>query len=71
MLWLTVIDDLRVEIMLTLPDLVPCDFYLFPEVKRKLREQIFASVDDFNNSVMDVLNLLYNNGFKTVFRKWI
>lgn len=68
------IEELGVEIMVHppySPDLAPCDFHLFPEVKKELRGRRFESDLELNNAVMGILNRLSKNGFSEVYDKWI
>ena len=52
------------------PDLAPNDFFLFPNVKNKLRGQRFSSaeeaVDAFKNHVLEV----FEAEWKKCFDKW-
>jgi len=53
------------------PDLAPCDFYLFPQIKNKLRGQRFSSpdaaVDAYKNAVFEVTSAEWNKCFQTWF----
>ncbi len=37
------------------PDLAPCDFFLFPYMKKKLRGQCFRNLDTLKEAVMNLL----------------
>jgi histone-lysine N-methyltransferase SETMAR len=41
-----------------LPDLAPCNFYLFPEIKSVLKGTHFLSVEDVKANTMEILNSL-------------
>ena len=53
------------------PDLSPCDFYIFNELKRPLRGIHFQSPDEMFNAVTRRLAELSEGGFRHVFRDWI
>jgi len=50
------------------PDLAPCDFYLFPKIKKKLRGRVFNKNEEIINAVNDELLKLQKAELKTVFQ---
>ena len=67
------IDELEVEILAHpaySPDLAPCDFFLFPELKKRIRGHHFQSSEEVNNAVMGILKTLSEEGFLKVFEMW-
>jgi hypothetical protein len=51
------------------PDLAPCDFWLFPELKNALKGQIFAHIPDIQRNVT-LLRGISENDFQDCFRQW-
>ena len=45
------------------PDLAPCDFYLFPKLKSKLKGHHFGTMENIQKIVTDELNTLTVNDF--------
>ncbi|GFX27042.1 histone-lysine N-methyltransferase SETMAR [Trichonephila clavipes] len=52
------------------PDLTPCDFWLFPQLKEPLRGKRFASNKACVKAAEAVLKKLSQNGLLHVFKKW-
>lgn len=52
------------------PDLAPCDFFLFPEVKKQLRGQRFESQEDAVREFVRAVNDVTKETYSDVFRKW-
>jgi [histone H3]-lysine36 N-dimethyltransferase SETMAR len=52
------------------PDLAPCDFFLFPELKKHLRGVRFQSDNEVNNAVSGALKVISKDGFWNVFEAW-
>lgn len=53
------------------PDLAPCDFFLFPKLKEKLRGKKFEKEKQLDWAVCRILKDLSKNGFLDVFRQWL
>jgi transposase len=53
-----------------LPDLAPCDFALFPKLKRKLKGRHFETVCDIQMELQAVLNSITENDFHGAFEAW-
>lgn len=53
------------------PDLAPCDFWLFPKIKKNLRGKVFDSNEDIINAVNAELAKLKKQDFEECFAKWI
>ena len=52
------------------PDLAPCDFYLFPELKSKLKGHHFGKMESTQKIVTDELNTLTENDFQYCYDQW-
>jgi histone-lysine N-methyltransferase SETMAR len=52
------------------PDLAPCDFFLFPITKDKLRGQRFQSCEDAVDAFINVLNDISKEEWKNCFQQW-
>jgi histone-lysine N-methyltransferase SETMAR len=52
------------------PDLAPCDFYLFPKLKSKLKGHHFGTMENIQKIVTDKLNTLTENDFQYCYDKW-
>jgi hypothetical protein len=53
------------------PDLAPCDFFLFSEMKQAFVMQHFATIDDLLMSVEAFLRGLSADFLQAVFQEWI
>ncbi len=51
------------------PDLVPCDFFLFPKLKRKLRGRRFQNLDQLKTEVETILDSFTDEDFKYCFHQ--
>ena len=52
------------------PDLGPCDFFLFSNLKKHLRGRRFQSTEAVVKAAEVVLKDLSKNGFQPVFANW-
>ena len=52
------------------PDLAPCDFYLFPKFKLKLKGHRFGTIEQIQKTVTDNLNTLTENDFQYCYEQW-
>jgi histone-lysine N-methyltransferase SETMAR len=52
------------------PDLVPCDFALFPKLKMKLKGRHFERVSNIQRESQAVLNSIKENKFCGAFEAW-
>ncbi|PNF31118.1 hypothetical protein B7P43_G15696 [Cryptotermes secundus] len=52
------------------PDLAPCDFFLFPKMKIKLKGQRSDTVEEIQVETQTVLNILTKKNFQDAFLKW-
>ena len=52
------------------PDLAPCDFFLFPTLKRPLRGRRFSNDNELIQAVGDVTRDIEKDGLLHVFYKW-
>jgi hypothetical protein len=51
------------------PDLTPCDFFLFPKMKLKLKGHWFVSIEEIQAKSQRVLDTLTEKDFQEVFQK--
>ena len=52
------------------PDLAPCDFYVFPKMKLRLKGRCFASIEEVQAQSQQLLNTLTPADFSECFQKW-
>jgi len=52
------------------PDLAPCDFFLFPKMKFKLKGRRFDTIEDSQAETQKVLDTLTEKNFQDAFQKW-
>ena len=52
------------------PDLAPCDFYILPKTKLRLKGQHFISTEEIQAESQQVLNMLMLADFNERFQKW-
>jgi predicted acetyltransferase len=52
------------------PDLAPCEFFLFPKTKLKLKGHRFDTIEDIQAESQRVLDTLTVNDFQEAFQKW-
>ena len=53
------------------PDLAPCDFFLFPTLKKILRGRQFDDVADLQRAVQSAIASLGPSAYKNCFYSWI
>ena len=51
------------------PDLAPCDFWLFPKLKEKLRGRPYATIEEMKEAVTKVIDTLTQEDFHGAFQK--
>ena len=51
------------------PDLAPCDFYLFPKLKEKLKGCHYERIEEMKEAVMKVIDMLTQEDFHGAFQK--
>jgi len=51
------------------PDLAPCDFYVFPKMKLRLKGRHFASIEEVQAESQQILNTLTPADFNECFQK--
>ena len=51
------------------PDLAPCDFWLFPKLKEKLRGCRYETIEEMKEAVTKVIDTLTQEGFHWAFQK--
>ena len=52
------------------PDLAPCDFYLFPNFKSKLKGYHFGTMENIQKIVTNELHTLMENDFRYCYDQW-
>ena len=52
------------------PELAPCDFYVFPKMKLRLKGRCFVSIEEIQAESQQVLNTLTLADFNECFQKW-
>jgi len=52
------------------PDLAPCDFFLFPHVKRQMKGKSFADISKVKKKTLEVLNNISTEEFQKCFQQW-
>jgi hypothetical protein len=52
------------------PDLAPCDFFLFPKLKLKLKGCWFDTIEEIQAELQRVLDTLTEKDFQEPFKKW-
>ena len=52
------------------PDLVPCDFFLFPKIKSALKGTRSESVDAVKANTTDLMNKLSEDDLQHCFQQW-
>jgi histone-lysine N-methyltransferase SETMAR len=53
------------------PDLAPCDFFLFGDLKRRLAGNSFETLEDLSSAVDEILTGISAETFTSVFEDWI
>jgi hypothetical protein len=51
------------------PDLAPCDFFLFPKIKLKLKGRLFDSTEEIQAESQRVFDTLIEKDFHEAFQK--
>ena len=51
------------------PDLTPCDFWLFPKLKEKLRGCRYETIEEMKEAVTQVIDTLTQEEFHGAFQK--
>jgi histone-lysine N-methyltransferase SETMAR len=52
------------------PDLSPCDFFLFPQLKNHLKGHHFGTLDNIQKSVTDELKGIPAEAFQHCYEQW-
>ena len=53
------------------PDLSPCDYWLFPLIKRELGYKRYSSREEINHSIKEIIERIPKENFKNSFEEWI
>ena len=52
------------------PDCVPCDFFLFPRIKKELKEKRFDKVENLARAVQAVVESIPKEDYENSFQSW-
>ncbi|UYV64377.1 SARM1 [Cordylochernes scorpioides] len=52
------------------PDLAPCDFFLFPKLKRPMKGRRYATLDEIKTASKEELKKIFKNDFLKCFEDW-
>ncbi|KAG5329351.1 GVQW3 protein, partial [Acromyrmex charruanus] len=52
------------------PDLAPCDFFLFPKLKRLMKGRRYATIEEIKTASKEELNKITKNDFLKCFEDW-
>ncbi|UYV83309.1 hypothetical protein LAZ67_23000460 [Cordylochernes scorpioides] len=52
------------------PDLAPCDFFLFPKLKRPMKGRCYATLDEIKTASKEELKKILKNDFLKCFEDW-
>ena len=52
------------------PDMAPCNFFLFPKIKRTLKGGRFTAIDDIKSASLKVLKAILKIEFEKCFEDW-
>ncbi|KAG5317509.1 MOS1T transposase, partial [Acromyrmex heyeri] len=52
------------------PDLAPCDFFLFPKLKRPMKGRRYATIEEIKTASKEELNKITKNEFLKCFEDW-
>jgi hypothetical protein len=52
------------------PDLAPCDFFLFPKMKLKLKGCRFVTIEEIQTESQTALDTLTEKDIQEAFQKW-
>jgi len=51
-------------------DLALCDFFLFPQMKLKLKGRCFDSIEEIQTKLQDMIEMLMQNDFQQYCQSW-
>jgi hypothetical protein len=51
-------------------DQAPCDFFLFPRMKRNLKEKLFQNVEEARKKMTETLKAITLHEFQNSFEQW-
>jgi len=52
------------------PDLAPCDFFLFPRIKRELKNQHFDHIENLACAIQAITDGITKEGYQKSFENW-
>ena len=53
------------------PDLAPCDFFLFPRLKRQLTGRKYQTRKNLGSAIFQFLNSIPRKDYENAFKNWI
>jgi hypothetical protein len=53
------------------PDLVPCDFFLFPKLKLRMKGRRFDTIEEIQEKSQRVLDTIKKRDFQGCFQAWL
>ena len=52
------------------PDIAPCDFFLFPKIKRTSKARCFTAIDDIKSASLKELKVEFEKYFEDWKKRW-
>ena len=52
------------------PDLAPCDFFLFPKLKRPMEGRRFATIEEIKTASQEELKTIPKSAYEKCFEDW-
>lgn len=52
------------------PDLAPCDFFLFPKLKRPMKGRRFATIEEIKTASLEELKAISKSDYEKCFEDW-
>jgi len=52
------------------PDMAPCNFFLFPKLKKTMKGRRFANIDEIKTESLKELNAIPKSEFQKCFQDW-
>jgi len=52
------------------PDLAPCDFFLFPKLKRPMKGRRFATIEEIKTASLEELKAIPKSAYGKCFEDW-
>ena len=52
------------------PDLAPCDFFLLPKLKKPMKGQRFATIEEIKTALLEELKAIPKSAYAKCFEDW-